>query len=119
VNAAGLKKGHWKFSVEHEPLLENRFHVVRVMLSHLEGNDMTIKVGDKIPESKFRVMTGDGPVWKSTDEVFKGKKVALFAVPGAYTGTCHEGRRCHRRHLGQRCVRHAGLEARHRPEGPG
>ena len=51
---------------------------------------MTIKVGDKIPESKFRVMTGDGPQWKSTDEVFKGKKVALFAVPGAYTGTCHK-----------------------------
>jgi len=51
---------------------------------------MTIKVGDKIPESKFRVMTGDGPAWKSTDEVFKGKKVALFAVPGAFTGTCHK-----------------------------
>jgi len=55
-----------------------------------EGNDMTIKVGDKIPDSKFRVMTGDGPQWKSTDEVFKGKKVALFAVPGAFTGTCHK-----------------------------
>jgi peroxiredoxin len=51
---------------------------------------MTIKVGDKIPDSKFRVMTGDGPQWKSTDEVFKGKKVALFAVPGAFTGTCHK-----------------------------
>ncbi|ETR78361.1 alkyl hydroperoxide reductase [Afipia sp. P52-10] len=51
---------------------------------------MTIKVGDKIPESKFRVMTADGPAWKSTDEVFKGKTVALFAVPGAFTGTCHK-----------------------------
>ena len=51
---------------------------------------MTIKVGDKIPESKFRVMTGDGPAWRSTDEIFKGKKVALFAVPGAYTNTCHK-----------------------------
>ena len=51
---------------------------------------MTIKVGDKIPESKFRVMTGDGPQWKSTDEVFKGKKVVLFAVPGAFTPTCHK-----------------------------
>src|SRR5215813_10128384 len=60
------------------------------MLSHLEGNNMTIKVGEKIPESKFRVMTADGPQWKSTDEVFKGKKVALFAVPGAFTGTCHK-----------------------------
>ena len=51
---------------------------------------MTIKVGDKLPESKFRVMTAEGPVEKSTDELFKGKKVALFAVPGAYTGTCHK-----------------------------
>jgi peroxiredoxin len=51
---------------------------------------MTIKVGDKIPESKFRVMGAEGPAWKSTDEVFKGKKVALFAVPGAFTGTCHK-----------------------------
>lgn len=51
---------------------------------------MTIKVGDRIPESKFRVMTSEGPAWKGTDEVFKGKKVALFAVPGAFTGTCHK-----------------------------
>jgi peroxiredoxin len=51
---------------------------------------MTIKVGDKIPDGKFRVMTAEGPGWKSTDEVFKGKKVALFAVPGAFTGTCHK-----------------------------
>jgi peroxiredoxin len=51
---------------------------------------MTIKVGDTIPEGKFRVMTGEGPGWKSTDELFKGKKVALFAVPGAFTGTCHK-----------------------------
>jgi peroxiredoxin len=35
-------------------------------------------------------MTSEGPAWKSTDDVFKGKKVALFAVPGAFTGTCHK-----------------------------
>ena len=51
---------------------------------------MPIKVGDRLPEVKFRVMTPDGPAWKSTDDVFKGKKVALFAVPGAYTNTCHK-----------------------------
>lgn len=51
---------------------------------------MTIKVGDKVPESKFRVMTAEGPGWKTTDELFTGKKVALFAVPGAFTGTCHK-----------------------------
>jgi peroxiredoxin len=50
---------------------------------------MTIQVGDRIPEGKFRVMTAEGPGWKSTDEVFKGKKVVLFAVPGAFTPTCH------------------------------
>ena len=51
---------------------------------------MPIKVGDHLPAAKFRVMTGEGPAWKTTDEVFKGKKVALFAVPGAFTGTCHK-----------------------------
>jgi peroxiredoxin len=51
---------------------------------------MAIKVGDRIPEGKFRVMTAEGPGWKSSDEVFKGKKVVLFAVPGAFTPTCHK-----------------------------
>jgi peroxiredoxin len=51
---------------------------------------MPIKVGDRLPEAKFRMMTGDGPAWKTTDDIFKGKKVALFAVPGAFTGTCHK-----------------------------
>ena len=49
---------------------------------------MPIKVGDKLPSVKFRVMTAEGPKPKTTDEVFKGKKVALFAVPGAFTPTC-------------------------------
>jgi len=51
---------------------------------------MPIKVGDKLPSAKFRVMTGEGPAWKTTDDIFKGKKVALFAVPGAFTSTCHK-----------------------------
>jgi len=51
---------------------------------------MPIKVGDRLPNAKFRVMTSEGPAWKTTDDVFKGKKIALFAVPGAYTGTCHK-----------------------------
>jgi glutaredoxin/glutathione-dependent peroxiredoxin len=51
---------------------------------------MPIKVGDRLPEAKFRVMTAEGPGWKTTDEVFKGKKVVLFAVPGAFTPTCHK-----------------------------
>jgi peroxiredoxin len=51
---------------------------------------MSIKVGDRLPSSKFRVTTPEGPAWKTTDDIFKGKKVALFAVPGAFTGTCHK-----------------------------
>ena len=51
---------------------------------------MSIKVGDRLPSTKFRVMTAEGPGWKTTDEIFKGKKVALFAVPGAFTNTCHK-----------------------------
>ena len=49
---------------------------------------MTIKVGDKIPEGKLRQMTAEGPQEVSTDELFKGHKVVLFAVPGAFTPTC-------------------------------
>lgn len=52
---------------------------------------MAIKVGDRLPETTFRTMGEDGvPKETKTDEVFGGKKVALFAVPGAYTPTCHK-----------------------------
>ena len=50
---------------------------------------MTIKVGDRLPAATFTVMGPDGPKPKTTDEIFKGKKVVLFAVPGAFTPTCH------------------------------
>jgi peroxiredoxin len=49
---------------------------------------MTIKVGDHLPDAKFTVMGPDGPAPKTVSEVFSGKKVAMFAVPGAYTPTC-------------------------------
>ena|SRR3990172_6492977 len=52
---------------------------------------MSIKVGDRLPEATFRTMGPDGaPKESKTGEVFAGKKVALFAVPGAYTPTCHK-----------------------------
>jgi len=51
---------------------------------------MAIKVGDRLPNASFTVMTADGPKPKTTDEIFKGKKVVLFAVPGAFTPTCHK-----------------------------
>lgn len=50
---------------------------------------MPIKVGDRLPSVRFRVATADGPAWKESDDVFKGKKVALFAMPGAFTRGCH------------------------------
>jgi peroxiredoxin len=50
---------------------------------------MPIKVGDRLPpDLKFRVMGSEGPAWKTTEELLKGKKVVLFAVPGAFTPTC-------------------------------
>jgi glutaredoxin/glutathione-dependent peroxiredoxin len=49
---------------------------------------MTIKVGDTLPDTTFIVPTADGPAPRTTAEIFAGKKVALFAVPGAYTPTC-------------------------------
>lgn len=49
---------------------------------------MAIKVGDKLPETTFMTMTAEGPKPMTTADVFGGKKVALFAVPGAFTPTC-------------------------------
>jgi peroxiredoxin len=51
---------------------------------------MTIKVGDKIPSATLTTMTPEGPKPITTDELFKGKKVVLFAVPGAFTPTCSQ-----------------------------
>jgi peroxiredoxin len=49
---------------------------------------MTIKVGDKLPAATFSAGTPEGPKPVTVDEIFAGKKVALFAVPGAFTPTC-------------------------------
>ncbi|MEH6402275.1 MAG: peroxiredoxin [Sneathiella sp.] len=49
---------------------------------------MTISIGDKLPASDLMEMTDKGPSKISTSEIFAGKKIALFAVPGAYTPTC-------------------------------
>jgi len=49
---------------------------------------MAVKEGDKIPSGTFKVMSADGPKDLTSDELFKGKTVALFSVPGAFTPTC-------------------------------
>lgn len=49
---------------------------------------MTIKVGDRMPAGTLKQMTKDGPQNMTTDQLFKGKTVVVFSVPGAFTPTC-------------------------------
>ena len=49
---------------------------------------MTVQVGDKIPAGSLKVMGTDGPQEFTTSELFDGKKVVMFAVPGAFTPGC-------------------------------
>jgi peroxiredoxin len=51
---------------------------------------MTIKVGDRLPDVTFAMVTEAGPEPRSTADLFAGKKVVLFGVPGAFTPTCHK-----------------------------
>jgi glutaredoxin/glutathione-dependent peroxiredoxin len=67
---------------------------------------MTIKVGDKVPAAEFLTPGPDGPVKMTTDELFKGKKVVLFAVPGAFTPTCDA------QHLPGYVIDHDALKAK-------
>ncbi len=50
---------------------------------------MTLSTGDRLPVASFIELGANGPAAVSTDELFKGRKVVLFAVPGAFTPTCH------------------------------
>ncbi len=50
---------------------------------------MTIKIGDKLPDVTMKIMTSDGPADVTTADLFGGKRVALFSLPGAFTPTCH------------------------------
>jgi peroxiredoxin len=52
---------------------------------------MPIRSGEKMPEGSFGIMSENGPASVSTDELFSGKKVVLFSVPGAFTPTCSRG----------------------------
>ena len=49
---------------------------------------MTIQVGERLPDVPLTIATANGPEATSSSDYFAGKKVALFAVPGAYTPTC-------------------------------
>ncbi len=67
---------------------------------------MTIKIGDQIPNVSLSTMTADGPTDITTDEIFAGKKVVLFALPGAFTPTCHAA------HLPGYVVHHDSIKAK-------
>jgi len=54
----------------------------------LRRPDMAIKIGDKVPSGSLGIMKADGPGSISTNELFEGKTVVLFSVPGAFTPTC-------------------------------
>ena len=49
---------------------------------------MVIKAGDRLPSVEFKTMTAEGPRPMTTEDIFKGRKVVLFGVPGAFTPTC-------------------------------
>ena len=51
---------------------------------------MTIKIGDRLPNATFRLVTPDGPKPTTTQEYFAGRKIVLFGLPGAFTPTCHK-----------------------------
>jgi glutaredoxin/glutathione-dependent peroxiredoxin len=67
---------------------------------------MTIKAGDRVPSVTLRYLSADGPQAVPSEEFFKGRKVALFAVPGAYTRTCSQ------RHLPSYVSNAAALKAK-------
>jgi peroxiredoxin len=50
---------------------------------------MAISIGDNLPEAVFKEKTSDGMTEVSVKDIFDGQKIVLFAVPGAYTPTCH------------------------------
>lgn len=67
---------------------------------------MTIKIGDHLPSVEFLTPGADGPVKMTTDDIFKGKKVVVFAVPGAFTPTCNA------QHLPGYVIDHDALKAK-------
>jgi glutaredoxin/glutathione-dependent peroxiredoxin len=72
----------------------------------LEFLQMTLSTGDRIPAATFKTPGPDGPKDIASDEIFKGRKIVLFAVPGAFTPTCHNN------HLPSFLANHDALKAK-------
>ena len=62
---------------------------LKIFFMKREGQIMAINVGDKLPQATFKVMSADGPADLAVADLCAGKKVVIFAVPGAFTPTCH------------------------------
>jgi peroxiredoxin len=67
---------------------------------------MPIQIGSALPDATFTTMTPSGPAPRSSADVFAGKKVVLFAVPGAFTPTCHQ------KHLPSYLAQHDAIKAK-------
>jgi glutaredoxin/glutathione-dependent peroxiredoxin len=67
---------------------------------------MTIKIGDHLPHAELLTPGADGPLKVTTDDIFKGKKVVIFGVPGAFTPTCDA------QHLPGYVIDHDALKAK-------
>jgi peroxiredoxin len=67
---------------------------------------MTIQVGDHLPQVTFRVNGAEGPEAKTTDDLFKGRRIVLVGLPGAFTPSCH------RNHLPGFIEKQAEIKAR-------
>src|SRR5437773_111157 len=67
-----------------------RHPAAQISGTHQSEDPMTIQVGEKIPSVTLKYLSPEGPKEITTEELFRGKKVALFAVPGAFTPTCSQ-----------------------------
>jgi len=74
--------------------------------SHASGTNRPIQPGERLPEATFKVKTADGLADRSSADIFKGKRVVLFAVPGAFTPTCNA------KHLPSFVANHDAIKAK-------
>src|SRR5205823_10126067 len=72
------------------PLRDRDASTARLPVSHTRRDTMTINVGDRIPSVTLKQLTSEGVKEFTTDEIFRGKRIVLIAVPGAFTPACSQ-----------------------------